>query len=98
MEQIVENASRPCSPKFSRRAVLRNAAVAAGGAAILGTAMSRPAAAKAPQKAVGYQDTPHGAQQCDNCSQFVAPDSCKVVDGKVSPTGWCKVYVKKAGT
>lgn len=94
----MEDALKPSSPKLSRRAVLRKAAVAAGGAAILGTAMSRPAAAKAPQKAVGYQDTPHGAQQCDNCSQFVAPDACKVVDGKVSPSGWCKVYVKKPGT
>jgi hypothetical protein len=77
---------------------LRNAAFAAGGAAVLVTGVSRPASAKAAQKLVGYQDTPHGAQQCDNCSQFVAPASCKVVDGEISPTGWCKVYVKKPGS
>jgi hypothetical protein len=35
------------------------------------------------------------AQECDNCSQFEPPSSCKVVDGAVNPTGWCKVYVKK---
>jgi hypothetical protein len=86
------------SSQLSRRSLLRSAAVAAGGAAIIGTAMTQPAAAKAPQKAVGYQDTPHGAQECDNCAQFVPPSSCKTVDGDISPTGWCKVYVKKAGS
>ena len=91
----METQSKDQEARVSRRSLLRTAAVAAGGAAILGTAASRPAEAKAQPKIVGYQDTPHGAQQCDNCSQFVAPDSCKVVDGKISPTGWCKVYAKK---
>ncbi len=91
----METQSKDQEARVSRRSLLRTAAVAAGGAAILGTAASRRAEAKAQQKLVGYQDTPHGAQQCDNCSQFVAPDSCKVVDGKISPTGWCKVYAKK---
>lgn len=68
---------------------------ATGGVAALGSIASRPAQAKAAQKLVGYQDTPHGAQQCNNCAQFEAPSSCKVVDGTISPTGWCKVYVKK---
>ena len=85
---------------ISRRAMIRNAALTAGGAAILGTTaiVTRNAeaqAAKTSQKAVGYQDTPHAAQQCDNCKQFEAPSSCKVVAGDVSPTGWCKVYIKK---
>jgi hypothetical protein len=39
--------------------------------------------------------TPQGCERCDNCSQFQAPSSCKVVEGDVSPAGWCKVYVKK---
>ena len=69
------------------------------GAAMLGATVSasREAAAqtKATQKAVGYQDTPHGAQRCDNCLQFEPPSSCKTVDGKIAPAGWCKIYVKK---
>ena len=84
--------------KLSRRGILRNFAVTAGGVAVLGvtTLTSHEAkAAKVAQKIVGYQDTPKGAQQCDNCSQFEAPASCKVVDGTVAATGWCKVYVKK---
>ncbi len=92
MNQEPKQSSTPCS----RRSLLRKAAVTAGGIALVGAALRPdPAAAKATQKAVGYQDTPHGAQQCDNCSQFQPPSSCKVVDGTISPTGWCKVYVKK---
>ena len=83
---------------LSRRSMLQNLVLTAGGAALLATTLSGThpaAAAKTSQKAVAYQDTPHGTQQCDNCRQFEAPASCKVVDGTVTPTGWCKVYVKK---
>jgi hypothetical protein len=86
-------------PEFSRRVMLRNLALAAGGAGVLGTTVSVDRAvadqAKVAQKLVGYQDTPKGAQRCDNCTQFEAPSSCKVVAGTVQPSGWCKVYVKK---
>jgi hypothetical protein len=84
--------------KLSRRSLLRRLAVTAGGTALLGTtilASGKAEAAKMAQTVVGYQDTPKGAQQCDNCSQFEAPASCKIVDGAISPSGWCKVYVKK---
>ncbi|HVO87193.1 MAG TPA: high-potential iron-sulfur protein [Casimicrobiaceae bacterium] len=43
-----------------------------------------------------YQDQPNKDQKCSNCMQFVAPDSCKVVDGKISPDGYCIAWVKKA--
>jgi len=43
-----------------------------------------------------YQDKPNGDQRCENCAQFVAPASCKVVDGAISPNGYCIVWVKKA--
>jgi len=67
----------------------------AGAAAVIGS--STPArAAKAPQKAVKYQDTPKGEQRCENCTLFEAPSSCKTVDGTVSPQGWCIVYAKKS--
>jgi hypothetical protein len=83
--------------RLSRRALLQELAAVTGGTALFATlGRSKPAAAQAKtsQKAVAYQPTPHGAQQCDNCRQFVAPSACKVVDGDVSPAGWCKVYVK----
>jgi hypothetical protein len=43
-----------------------------------------------------YQDKANGDMRCDNCMQFVAPSSCKVVDGTISPSGYCIAWVKKA--
>ncbi|MDR3463124.1 MAG: high-potential iron-sulfur protein [Beijerinckiaceae bacterium] len=81
---------------MSRRTLLRAGISAAGAAALIGTA-TRPASAKLAQSAIGYQDSPHGSQDCSNCNLFEAPASCKSVSGKISPNGWCKIYVKKAG-
>ena len=53
--------------------------------------------AKMAKTAVAYQDTPHGDQNCANCKFFEPPSSCKVVDGVISPNGWCKLWAKKAG-
>jgi hypothetical protein len=39
-----------------------------------------------------YQDSPKGIQMCATCTLFDAPHSCKVVEGDISPDGWCKVY------
>lgn len=39
-----------------------------------------------------YQDKPMGIRMCANCSLFVEPHSCKVVEGDISPEGWCKYY------
>jgi hypothetical protein len=39
-----------------------------------------------------YQDSPKGIQSCATCSLFEEPDQCRIVDGKVSPNGWCKAY------
>jgi hypothetical protein len=88
----------PCAEP-SRRSILRNLALTAGGAAMLvttgGGIREAKALTKASQKVVAYQATPKGTQQCDNCRQFEAPAACKVVEGEVAATGWCKVYVKK---
>ncbi len=80
----------------SRRALLRNAALI-GGATALGSAAIAPRAHAAgiPKGAVQYQDTPHGDERCGNCLQFIPPSSCKVVEGKISPDGWCNIWVKK---
>jgi hypothetical protein len=82
----------------SRRTILlRGVVCAAGAAALIGPTKSA-RAAKMPQTspAVAYQSTPKDAHQCDGCMLFQAPNSCQVVDGVVSPSGWCKLWAKKA--
>lgn len=57
---------------------------------------SRTAAAadddKMSKQQADYQDSPKDIQMCATCTLFVAPRSCKVVEGDVSPNGWCKAY------
>jgi hypothetical protein len=47
---------------------------------------------KISQAAADYQPTPKGMFSCGVCTFFIKPKSCKVVDGEVSPTGWCKLF------
>lgn len=42
-----------------------------------------------------YQDTPNGKQKCSACAHFVAPKSCKLVEGDISPDGWCMLFTPK---
>ncbi|MGD0184511.1 MAG: high-potential iron-sulfur protein [Roseiarcus sp.] len=81
-----------CSAPMSRRTLLHGVACAV---AVGATAERALAAGKASQSSVAYQDSPKGGQRCDNCSMFQPPNACKTVDGVVSPSGWCKIYVKK---
>jgi hypothetical protein len=97
MEKTMDYTSKPASAVLSRRAMLRN--VSAGGAVILGTVIGTcrmaEAQTKATKQAVSYQDKPHDDQRCDNCLQFEPPSACKVVEGSVSPSGWCLIWAKK---
>ena len=49
-----------------------------------------------PQSAVAYQDKPKDDKKCSGCNLFVEPEGCKSVSGKISPEGYCKLWVKKA--
>jgi hypothetical protein len=86
----------------SRRELFRKGAAAAAGLAVAGVAFgATPAAAKMSQKAVMYQPKPQGAQSCAKCTRFVpgkpatADGTCTIVDGNISPQGWCAMYVAK---
>jgi predicted NBD/HSP70 family sugar kinase len=106
----MDDASKILPAELSRRSILRNFSLTAGGAAMLSTIIAggvatlgtilsgtREAAAqtKMTPVSVGYQGTPKGAQRCDNCTQFESPASCKVVQGNIAAAGWCKIYAKK---
>jgi len=49
---------------------------------------------KLTQGDVAYQEMAKGAQRCDNCRVFVAPEGCNSVQGKISPAGWCNIWRK----
>jgi hypothetical protein len=39
-----------------------------------------------------YQDLPKDGLTCAACSLFRAPNSCEVVEGDISPNGWCRLF------
>ena len=83
--------------QLSRRELLSAGFLAVPAAAAL--IALRPGAAGAQQKMapklVQYQTTPKNKQQCSTCLHFVAPDSCKLVEGKIVPNGWCSLFAPK---
>lgn len=75
---------------------------APGGAPLSAPASSANSAAPAaPKKAlqanVQYQTHPKGEQKCSQCQHFIAESgTCKLVDGQITPEGWCSLWTKKA--
>jgi hypothetical protein len=84
---------------LSRRTVVSRAVISTAAFAAAFGQLRNAQAAKFPQTspAVAYQPSPKDGRQCDGCTLFQAPDACQVVDGKISPTGWCKLWAKKTG-
>jgi hypothetical protein len=31
-------------------------------------------------------------KRCDKCVQFLPPNACKIIEGTISPQGWCRVF------
>lgn len=53
--------------------------------------------AKVSQASVQYQTQPKGEQKCADCQHFIAgSNSCKLVEGDISPDGWCLLWIKKS--
>jgi hypothetical protein len=50
------------------------------------------AAEKVSRADAGYQDAPRGGLSCVGCTFFRRPASCQVVEGEVSPFGWCRLF------
>ena len=90
--------------KLSRRELLKGGAMLASiGVLATTTAItSTSAIAGVPKASMQYRDTPNGKQDCTNCSLFVpgssakANGTCKVVDGSISPHGYCVAFAAKA--
>ena len=83
--------------QVSRRELLAVGLLVGPAAAALATLRPEGAEAqqKMAQKLVQYQKTPKNNQKCSICLHFVAPDSCKLVDGKIDAEGWCSLFAPK---
>jgi hypothetical protein len=69
--------------------------------ATLVTEVARADDTKVAQSAVQYQAKPNGDKQCSKCAFFIpgaTPDAngtCKIVDGVISPNGYCTAFNAK---
>jgi hypothetical protein len=86
---------------MSRRTLLKGAA-AVTCVALASAFAGKALAAKSNKVATKYQDKPHGDMKCSNCGFFIpdktptADGNCQLVDGLISPQGYCNLYTKKA--
>ena len=64
---------------------------------VASTESAAPAASKVTPASVQYQDQPKGDQKCSGCLHFIAEsNTCKLVEGPISPEGWCILWAKNA--
>ena len=92
-ESITNSATNDCQ-RISRRVVLTGTALAVGATAAVRVVSPATAQEKMSQADAKYQGTPKGDQRCDGCMLF-PPNACKVVQGEISPSGRCQLFVKK---
>jgi hypothetical protein len=86
---------------LSRRAFMGGviALPALAGMVLAGTTAAQAKGSKAQFK---YQGTSNGGKKCSQCSFFTAGSSatadgsCKIIDGAISPNGWCTAFAAKS--
>lgn len=76
----------------SRRKLIATVAAVAPFLALSATG----ARAKTAQAAAGYSPSSNSDRRCNGCNYYIAPNSCKIVDGSVSPNGVCNLFAKKS--
>ena len=90
------------SYSHTRRTFLAGSVVLPALAALAAIAPARADASKSSQASMHYQATPNDGKQCSGCNFFIpgssgsANGSCKIVDGSISPTGYCIAYSAKS--
>jgi High potential iron-sulfur protein len=86
--------------RVSRREALAGIIVLPALAAIAVPAVAAQSG-KASKEQYAYQAYPHDGERCANCKVYHAgktpssPGSCDLVQGSISPNGWCRVFVAR---
>lgn len=50
---------------------------------------------KLTQTEAGYIPQTSGPNSCSKCSHFMSPNACDLVEGTISPAGWCDYFDPK---
>lgn len=90
------------SPSALTRSTFLASAIALPAIAGLLTGAASADASKASPASMHYQSSPNGDMQCSKCKFFIpgqdakSNGSCQVVDGSISPNGYCMAYTPKS--
>ena len=80
----------------SRRTVLKRclSALVLANTGMLAT-YATAAQAKISKASASYRGQPNNGQRCGHCAHYRFPLSCEIVQGPVSPFGWCRFFKQK---
>jgi hypothetical protein len=85
---------RPLSRRKFLRVSITGAAIAGAGG--LSACMPAPPAMQVagttPKAVALYQDFPNQGRRCAGCTHFLEPNACEIVEGEISPDGWCRFH------
>ena len=79
-------------PVIDRRQVWRYGLIGTVGAIVGLESGAARAQGKATKKQAGYIPRGKAGQSCATCGYFNQPTNCVLVQGPVSPSGWCSYY------
>jgi hypothetical protein len=77
----------PCNRR--RALLLLGAACAVAGIAHAGEEAGTRKPKKYSKERVGYRDEPYQGRTCAKCVLYAGHGECAIVEGEVSPQGWC---------
>jgi hypothetical protein len=92
---------RDSNSAMTRRAFVANAIVLPALAGLI-LAETTTAQAKGSKAQFKYQTSPKNGQKCSQCRFFIAGKTptangtCQIVDGSITPSGWCTAFSKKS--
>lgn len=75
-------------PRAARRNFCVTLALACA-APVLAANAAQPKSKKYTKERVGYRDEPYQGRTCAKCVLYAGDGVCAIVDGAVSPDGWC---------
>ncbi len=86
--------------RVSRRSAMKVGLAALTGGVVATAAQGQPpdddSEPKLSKARVHYQYTPNAqGSHCSICANFIVPASCHIVDGQISPGGYCLVFSPK---
>jgi hypothetical protein len=88
-----EKRMRKSLPQITRRRLIALSALAAGGAHAQQKPALKPVIVKASKKVAGYiEKSDDSTQNCSQCHFYIDPFNCMIVEGPVSPWGYCNYY------